>query len=262
MVRMRKAKYGVVSQIDRGTDTIDEATVTRVDASKIGDGDTDSTKLEGFFTTRNNADSSMYIPVAATSGYERGFKICYAPVSNDGGYFDSLYVNTKVASTSTPSGTLRALEAKVTVEGNCGANAEAVGVYGKINVSGASAEVSNGIGVDVLLEEESSGTLTVGTGMRVQGTTAINSEVVDIAVDLSGNYKQGAIKLPVGATDTNGVPNAAAAVAVFGTAANKAPSNTFFMIGGYKDTHSGGNLYGIFAYNGAYYAVDLGDALS
>lgn len=182
-----------------------------VNTPKINDSNTDATKLYGLYSTYSSATASMYIPVANTSAYERGFKICYAPVVNDGGYFDSLYVNTKVASTSTPDGYLRGLESKVTIEGNCGANAEAHALYAKVNVSGASAEVSKAIGLKVTIEEESSGTVTDGIGVQVDGGTG----VMNTGIDVSGVYDVGAINIPY--VDGNAAVSIAALESAFGT---------------------------------------------
>ena len=248
---IRKARHGVVNQIDQGLDTIDELTVTRVSAAKIGDGDTDSTKLEGFFTTYANASSTMYVPVAASSGYERLFKIAADITSNDGGYFEPLYVNVRVPAASTASGVVRAIEAKATINGNMGNSAEAAGLYAKVSVSGSVAEVSHGMGIDVLLEEGTTGALTKGTGIRIQGGEALNSEVIDVGLDVSGNYKQGAIKTKFGTAAFT--PGATYLVAAFGTAANKAPSATSAFIGHYYDSNAS-KLHIISAYNGAYYA--------
>jgi hypothetical protein len=177
----------------------------------LNDADADSLKVRGLISTRDAADNSMYVPVANTSGYERGMKIAYAPVVNDGGYFDALYANVKVASDSTPTGIVRALEAKATIEGNMGASAEAHAILAKVNVSGASAEVSKAIGLDVLFEEESSGTITSGTGVRVQS----GSGTIGHAIDVSGTYDLGAIKLPY--VDGNAAVSIAALESAFGT---------------------------------------------
>jgi hypothetical protein len=192
-----------------GAGTITNAGVLKI--TKIAAADADASKVFGLISTRNAADNSMYVPVATTSGYERGMKVAYAPVVNDGGYFDALYANVKVASTSTPDGIVRALEAKATIEGNMGASAEAHAVLAKINVSGASAEVSKGIGVDVVLEEESSGTLTEGIGMRVTG----GAGVVSKGIQLTGAFDVGAIDIPY--VDGDAAVSIAALESAFGT---------------------------------------------
>jgi hypothetical protein len=217
--------------------------INEIDPTSIGNGDTDSTKVEGFVTTRNAADSSMYVPVAATSGYERGFKVAYAPVSNDGGYFDSLYVNTKVASTSTPGGELRAIEAKTTIEGNCAAGAVATALYAKVNVSGASAEVSQAYGIDILLEEESSGTITAGTGIRVQG----GAGAIHYALDVSGDYGKGAINMPY--KSAAGVTDELLASS-FGVAEGSAADARF--MGLHKDTNDSNKVYPVYMVEGQY----------
>jgi len=207
-----------------GAGTLTAAGVLKI--TKIGAADTDSSKIFGLISTRNAADNSMYVPIATTSGNERGMKVAYAPVVNDGGYFDALYANVKVASTSTPSGIVRALEAKATIEGNMGASAEAHAILAKLNVSGASAEVSKGIGLDVVLEEESSGTLTEGIGIRVQGGTGVVSK----GIEVNGVYDVGAIDLPY--VDGNAAVSIAALESAFGTDDAKQG-----VIGLYKDNN-------------------------
>lgn len=237
--------------IGNGTDGVVDIS-GKLDVPQIGNGDTDSTKIGGFLTTRNNADSSMYIPVATTSGNERGMKVCYAPVDNDGGYFDALFANVKVASDSTPSGIVRAVEAKATVEGNMGASAEAHGIYSKVNVSGASAEVSKAIGVDILLEEESSGTITEGTGLRVQG----GSGAVHYGIDVSGDYGAGAVKVPYVSVAGIGASTLASA---FGVAEGAATDARYMGIA--KDTNDSNKLYEVYMIEGAYkYGAALTDA--
>lgn len=207
-------KLSVVDTADAEQASIDSNGVITgkvVNTPILNDADADSLKVRGLITTRNAADNSMYIPVANTSSYERGFKICYAPVVNDGGYFDSLYVNTKVASTSTPDGYIRGTESKVTIEGNCGANAEAHALYAKVNVSGASAEVSKAIGLLVSIEKESSGTVTDGIGVKVLGGTG----VMNTGIDVSGVYDVGAINIPY--VDGNAAVSIAALESAFGT---------------------------------------------
>lgn len=188
---------------------VDDLTVTAVKAAKIGLDDDGTTKIGGLISTRNEGDSSMYVPVASAAGTERGVKIAYAPSANGGGYFDSLYVNTKTTGTAT--GEYRAIEAKTSVASNLAAGAIAQAVYAKINVSGASNEVAHAIGVDVLLEEEDSGTITQGTGVRIQG----GAGAVTYGLDVSGVYDKAAVKLKV--VDGNAAVSIANLETAFGT---------------------------------------------
>lgn len=141
----------------------------------ISTGDTDAVKMHGFLATRNAADDSMYIPVADSSGYERGVKLCYAPVLNNGGYFDAVYANVKVASSSTPGGTVRGLESKATIEGNMASSAEAHAIMGKVNVAGTGGQVDTAVGVESLIETEASGAITTAYGFRASAGTAMNA---------------------------------------------------------------------------------------
>lgn len=221
-------------------------TGTVVNTPILNDADTDSLKVRGLVSTRNAADNSMYIPVATTSGYERGMKVAYAPVVNDGGYFDAFYANVKVASSSTPSGIVRAVEAKATIEGDMGANAEAHAILAKVNVSGASAEVSKAIGVEVVIEEESSGTVTEGIGIRVNG----GAGVVSTGIDVSGVYDVGAIDLPY--VDGNATVSIASLEAAFGTDNAKQG-----LIGLYQDNSDAVHLVVGNSATGKYQTVQL-----
>lgn len=247
MIRM--PKFGLFKQIDSGTETID-----RLDATKIGDGNTDSTKIEGFVTTRNAADSSMYVPVADSSGLERLWKLASEITANAGGYFETLYVNTKVAAASTMAGIVRGMESKLSVYGNMGSGAEGAAILAKVNVSGASAEIASAIGVDVLLEEEDSGTITKGTGVRVQG----GAGAIDYGIDISGDYRQAALKIPEKSADITEPPTAAEIATAFGLTEDTADSGLIGTL-----TGSGGGdtkIYAIFAVAGKFKSVELVDA--
>jgi hypothetical protein len=150
----------------------------------------------------------MYVAVTDSSGYERGQKVCYAPAANGGGYFESQFVNTKVAASM--AGTIRASEHKVSVTGTANASGEVVGVYSKINVE-TGATAASAVGVDVEFDPEGSATITSGVGVRVKNSTKISH-----AIDVSGaGYSLGAIKLPY--VDGNAAVSIAALEAAFGT---------------------------------------------
>jgi len=222
--------------------------------------DTSALKIRGLISTRSAADDSMYIPVAnAAAGTERGMKVCYSPAANGGGYFESQYVNTKV--NASMAGTVRASEHKVSVTGTANASGEVAALLAKLDVE-AGATVASGIGLDVLVDNETSGTVTKAVGLRVQSGGALNSEVIHNAIDVSGNYKNGAIKMPFATASTSGAPNLAALVSAFGTAANKGPSTTAVMVGFFKDSAGSGHLWKVNAFNGAYYIIDCGAAVS
>jgi hypothetical protein len=193
---------------DREKALIDNSSGT---VTAIATDDDDSTKVHGFITSRNNADNSMYVPVADSSGYERLWKLASEITANAGGYFETLFVNTQVAVTSTMAGIVRGMESKLTVLGNMGANAEGVGILAKVTAKGATAEVAHAIGVDVALEEDTSGTITKGTGIRVGGGAGVVTE----GIDVSGVYDIGAINLPY--VDGNAAVSIAALETAFGT---------------------------------------------
>lgn len=216
-----------------------------VGVTGIGDSDTDNTKIKGFITTRNNADTSMYVPVADSSGYERLFKLASEITANAGGYFETLFVNTKVAAASTMAGIARAIEAKVSVYGDMAAGAEVAAALAKINVSGASAEVAHAIGLDVLLEEEDSGTITKGTGIRVQG----GQGAIDFGVDVSGDYRQAGLKQAI--KDSAGITDEALATA-FGIAEAVDVTAAGF-IGYARNTSDGNKIYPVYLILGQFY---------
>jgi len=230
--------------------TVDDLVVTTANITKINDADADSLKIMGELTTRAAADNSMYVPVAASSGHERLWKVAGKVTSNDGGYFDALYANASTTTTAT-GGEIRAIEGKATVLANMDAGAIATGVYAKVNVSGASAEVATAIGLDVLLEEESSGTITSGIGVRVQG----GDGAIDYALDSSGDYRKAAIKMP----ELSGGAITAATIAGAGAPAQSSAAGDTGFVGLYKDTADGNAISAIFKYAGLYYHVKLTD---
>ena len=229
---------------------VDDLTATNAAISKIGLDDDGSTKIGGLVSTRNEGDTSMYIPVASAAGTERGMKVAYAPSANGGGYFDSLYVNTKTTGTAT--GEYRAIEAKTTVASNLAAGAIAQGVYAKINVSGASNEVAHAIGVDILLEEEDSGTITQGTGVRVAGGLG----VVTNGVDLSAGADQVGLKLPYGTAAGVAVADLAAKCL---TGVDAATAGASGLVGIYKNS-SDSKMYLVAKVEGRLGIIEIADA--
>lgn len=224
-------------------------TTGRVIAPKINDTDTDTLQLVGEVTTRNAADSSMYVPVTASSGHERGMKVAYSlDGANDGGYFEALYVNAR-ANAATITGPVRAIEAKTTVNADLAAGAEAVGTYNKITAANGS-EVASAVGVDVLFEETGTGAITSGTGIRVNSATG----AMDYALDVSGDYRAGAIKMPL--KSSSAVTDEALA-ADFGVAEGAATDARF--MGFKKDTGDGNKMYPVYLIEGQYY---IGTALT
>ena len=222
--------------------------------------DAGTLKIGGLISTRDAADDSMYIPVAnTTAGTERGMKVCYAPGANGGGYFESLYANTKV--NASMAGTVRAAEFKTSVTGTANSSGETTALLAKLDVE-AGATIASGIGLDVMVDNETSGTVTKAVGLRVQSGGTLNSEVIHNAIDVSGNYKNGAIKMPFATASSSGAPSLAQCVTAFGAAANKGPSTTAVKIGYWKDSGASGHLWEVSAYNGGYFAVDCGVALS
>jgi hypothetical protein len=215
------------------------------DISTVGNGDTDSTKIEGFVTSRNAADNSMYVPVTDSSGLERLWKLASQITANAGGYFETLYINTKVAAASTMAGIVRGMESKLTVEGNMGNGAEGSAILAKVNVSGATAEIASAIGLDVLLEEESSGTITKGTGVRVQG----GAGAIDFGVDVSGDYRQAGLKQTI--KDSAGITDEALTTAFGITEAVDATAAGF--IGYARNTSDSNKIYPVYLILGQFF---------
>jgi hypothetical protein len=225
-----------------GAGTISTAGVLKI--TKIAAVDADASKIFGLVSTRNAADSSMYVPVTDSSGYERGWKVCFAPAANGGGYFESLYVNTKVAASM--AGTLRGAEDKVSVTGTANASGEVVASYSKINVE-TGATVASAIGHDIEIDPEGSATVTAGTGLRVKDSAKWKH-----AIDVSGtSYSGGAILLPSGSQA--GKTRTLLATA-FGCAYNSAGAS---LVGVHVDTGDSNKRYAMFKDGTDFYYVQL-----
>lgn len=211
-----------------------------LDANIFGADDAADLKIGGMVTTRNAADDSMYVPVSASLANERLWKVAGKVTSNDGGYFDALYVNAATTPAAT-GGEIRAIEAKTTINADMTAGAIGTGMYAKVTVANA-AEIAKAIGVDVLLEESGTGAITEGTGVRVQGGVG----AIDYAIDVSGDYRAGAIKAPIksGAGVTDEVLAASFGIAESGTDAR--------ILGFHKDTADSNKIYLIAMVEGQY----------
>ena len=231
---------GTAIEVD---DTTGKTYLLELDTDEINMDDDADLQIGGTVSTRNAADNSMYVPVAASLAHERLWKVAGKVTANNGGYFDALYANASTTTTAT-GGEIRGVEAKATILADMDAGSIATGVYAKVNVSGASAEVGKAIGVDVLLEEESSGTITEGTGIRVQG----GAGAIHYGVDVSGDYGAGAIKMPyksgAGVTDEILAAAGAFGVAEAGTDAR--------VMGFHKDTADANKIYLVAMVEGQY----------
>ena len=218
-----------------------------VDTPKLNTADADTLKIGGEVSTRNAADNSMYVPVTDSASHERLWKIAASPAANGGGYFETVYINTKVAANM--AGTIRASEHKVSVTGTAAQSGEVAAVLAKVNAAD-SATVASAIGVDVLLEEEGTAAIASGIGVRVQG----GAGVIDYAIDASGLYRKAALKIPkaTGAAITAATLNAAFGI----TEGDLAGDDAF--VGLYAD---GGDsaIKAVFKYAGRYKYVTLTD---
>lgn len=221
-------------------------TGTVVNTPILNDADADSLKVRGLVTTRNAADSSMYIPVADTTGYERGFKICYAPAANSGGYFESAYINTKV--NASMAGTVRASEHKISVTGTANASGEAVAMLAKVNVE-TGATVANAVGLDIDMDNDGSATVTAATAIRVDDNAKWT-----YGADLSGSFAKAAIKLKGGTA--SGI--AAADVATQLACTDESASGSNGICGVYKDSGNS-KIYLVIKYAGRLAAAEFTD---
>ena len=188
-------------------------TGTIVNTPVLNDADADTLKIHGEVTTRNTADNSMYVAITDSSGHERGWKTCFSPALNGGGYFESHYVNTKVAASM--AGTVRASEHKVSITGTANMSGEVAAILAKVNVE-TGATIASAVGLDVLLDPEGSATVTAATGIRVNGDAKMTT-----MLDLSSYDKatNSAIELPN--VDGNAAVSIAALESAFGTDNNK-----------------------------------------
>ena len=209
----------------------------------IKNADAGTMNVEGLISTRSHADDSMYVPVAnASSGTERGMKICYAPAANGCGYFESQYVNTKVAASM--AGTLRASEHKVSVTGSANASGEVAAIYAKVNAE-TGATIANAIGVDVELDPEGSATITSATGVRINNT---GSTKMAYGIDVSSpTFSHGAIKCI--ASSGSGKTRAVLAAGT-GTTYNSSGSA---FVGLHTDTSDSNKLYAVFKNGSDFY---------
>lgn len=227
-----------------GAGTITAAGVLKV--TNIGAEDADAIKVHGLLSTRNTADNSMYVAVADSSGYERGFKIAYAPAANGGGYFESAYINTKV--NASMAGTIRAIENKVSVTGTANASGEIVGELVKINVE-TGATVASGVGVDIVMDNEGSATVTTATAIRISDNAKWT-----YGVDLTGAFAKAALKLKGGTAA--GI--AAADVATQLACTDETLTGSHGICGIYKNS-SDSKIYLVAKYAGRLAAAELTD---
>lgn len=210
----------------------------------LGVADADIKYMPGELTTRNNAGSSMYVPVTDSSGHERLWKIAAAPAANGGGYFETLFVNTKVAASM--AGILRGAEFKTSVTGTANASGEVVGSYDKVNVE-TGATAASVILHDIELDVEGSGTVTAATGLRVK-----DSAKITYAIDVSGtSYTGGAVRLPAG---SQAGKTRALLTTAFGCAYNSAGTA---LVGVHKDTADSDKRYAMFKDGTDFYYVQL-----
>lgn len=134
------------------------------DIEILGESDADEIRLNGKFTSRNYANSSMYIPVDAASTTPYGFRYAIDVASSPGlnaGYLNAAFFNARASSDGDDAitGTIRGGESKATVyQCNMGNNSYAEGLLGKVSVSSSPAQVDYGVAVHGYVENSGANT--------------------------------------------------------------------------------------------------------
>jgi hypothetical protein len=130
----------------------------------LGESNTGDTRLRGIFTSRNVADTSMYVPVDAASTTPYGLRYAIDVASSPGlgsGYLNAAFFNARASSDGEDAitGTIRGGESKATVyQCNMGDGSYAEGLIGKVSVSSSPAQVDYGIGVHGYVENSGANT--------------------------------------------------------------------------------------------------------
>lgn len=152
------------------------------DIEILGEADSDEIRLVGKFTSRNNANTSMYVPVDAASTTPYGFRYAIDVPSSPGlgaGYLNGAFFNTRVSSDGDDSitGTIRGSESKATVyQCNMGNSSYAVGAYGKVSVSSSPAQVDYGVGVHAYVENSGANTsITNAYGVLAEAASPLSN---------------------------------------------------------------------------------------
>lgn len=171
------------------------------DIEILGESDTDEIRLVGKFTSRNNADSSMYVPVDAASTTPYGFRYAIDVASSPGlgsGYLNAGFFNARASSDGDDSitGTIRGSESKATVyQCNMGNSSYAVGAYGKVSVSSSPAQVDYGAALHGYIENSGANTsITNAYGCLVEAASPLSSTTANAfaAKDVTGGtFKYG-----------------------------------------------------------------------
>jgi hypothetical protein len=157
----------------------------------LGNGDTDETRMEGMYTSRDASNTSMYRPVVAANSTPYGFRtassIDYAG-GMTGGYFNQLFANARV--TTTPTGTVRGIEGKATVyQGDMGNGSYAEGILGKVTVQSSPAQVDYGVGVHAYVENGGANTsITNAYGVLAEAASPLSKTLSSAfaAKDIAG----------------------------------------------------------------------------
>jgi len=165
------------------------------DIEILGESDADEIRLNGKFTSRNNANSSMYVPVAAASTTPYGLRYAIDVPSSPGlgaGYLNAAFFNGRVSSDGdeTITGTIRGAEAKATVyQSDMGNGSYAEGLLGKVSVSSSPAQVDYGVGVHSYLENSGANTsITNAYGFLAEAASPLSKTLSSAfaAKDVSG----------------------------------------------------------------------------
>lgn len=147
----------------------------------IGESNTGDTRIIGYTTSRNLADTSMYVPIAAASTTPYGFRYAVDVPTSPGmgaGYLNAGFFNGRVSASSPYAvGTIRGLEGKATITAsNMQDGSYAEGVIGKVSVSSSPAQVDYGVGVHSYLENSGANTsITNAFGFLAEAASPLST---------------------------------------------------------------------------------------
>jgi len=165
------------------------------DIEILGESDTDEIRLDGKFTSRNAANTSMYIPVAAASTTPYGLRYAIDVASSPGlgsGYLNAAFFNARASSDGEDAitGTIRGGESKATVyQCNMGDSSYAEGLLGKVSVSSSPAQVDYGVAVHGYVENSGANTsITNAYGFLAEAASPLSSTTANAfaAKDVTG----------------------------------------------------------------------------
>lgn len=253
--------YEELAKIQADVDAIEAGNV-----NQIGNSDTDESHIDGTVHTRNAAGTSDYIPLTAKTAncFATRYSANAATVLGDG-YTNAGFDNLRIYN-CTPTGEARGRECKISVYGDMGEGSWAQGLYGKVTVgSSPQGQVDNAAALYGYVEATSPAAIGSAYGVYVDAASPVNATTVygvgvesnteiDYALDISGNYKIGAAKMPFKTVS----PISASALATAFGVAEGSTAEALFM--GYCKDSADSKVYHVAMLDGKYKYDELTDA--